>query len=136
MPSAAPPSGRDLGAEETSSSPSSSDATTDFKQMQGLVDRSCFHDEVLCQLLDGIHNRLIGEEAQKALIRAAKARVIELKARQARGEVSSACSSCTGDSVALRRLTCSGHHAEPSSDQHEAAKDQEEERLETCHGAC
>lgn len=64
-----------------------SEASSSFTKLQGLLDRSSFHDEVLCQLLDAIHNRLIGEEAQKALIRAAKARVIELKDMKARGEV-------------------------------------------------
>lgn len=65
-----------------------SEASSSFTKLQGLLDRSSFHDEVLCQLLDAIHNRLIGEEAQKALIRAAKARVIELKDMKARGGVS------------------------------------------------
>lgn len=71
------------------SSTPDSEASSSFTKLQGLLDRSSFHDEILCQLLDAIHNRLIGEEAQKALIRAAKARVVELKDMKARGEVRS-----------------------------------------------
>lgn len=91
------------------SSPSNgSDAGTGFTQLRGLVDRSSFHDEVLCQLMDAIHNRLIGEEAQKALIRAAKARVLELKDMKARGEVSLPCLATTYPSRCLDCMIADG----------------------------
>jgi len=44
-----------------------------------MVQRSTFHDETLCQLLDASRLNLLGEEAKKALMRAARARVVELK---------------------------------------------------------
>jgi hypothetical protein len=44
-----------------------------------MVEDSRFHDETLCQLLDAARLNLIGGEAKKALNRAARARVVELK---------------------------------------------------------
>jgi hypothetical protein len=44
-----------------------------------MVHRSSFHDETLCQLLDASRLNLLGDEAKKALMRAARARVVELK---------------------------------------------------------
>jgi hypothetical protein len=44
-----------------------------------MVHRSSFHDETLCQLMDASRLNLLGDEAKKALKRAARARVVELK---------------------------------------------------------
>ncbi len=43
-----------------------------------LVDDSTFHDDTLCQLLDAARLNLIGDQAKKALMRAARTRVDEL----------------------------------------------------------
>lgn len=60
---------------------------TSATEVGKLVDRSSFHDDTLCQLLDAARLNLIGEEAKKALMRAARARVIELKDLKQQGEV-------------------------------------------------
>jgi hypothetical protein len=53
-----------------------------------IVSESKFHDETLCQLLDAARLNLIGPDAKRALQRAARARVIELRDMRANGEVS------------------------------------------------
>lgn len=65
-----------------------STSLTTASNIQQIVANSAHHDEVLCQLLDAARLNLIGAEAKKALNRAAKARVIELRDMRARGEVS------------------------------------------------
>nr|ODO03713.1 hypothetical protein L204_00049 [Cryptococcus depauperatus CBS 7855] len=62
-------------------------APTTMSHVKRLVDASRYHDETLCQLLDAARLNLIGEEAKKALQRAARARVIELKELREAGEV-------------------------------------------------
>lgn len=63
-------------------------APTSASNVKQLVANSKFHDETLCQLLDAARLKLIGGEARKALQRAARARVIELKDMKAQAEVS------------------------------------------------
>lgn len=63
------------------------DATIGTSMVGHLVQASSFHDETLCQLLDAARLNLIGEEAKRALMRAARARVIELKDERARAQV-------------------------------------------------
>ena len=53
-----------------------------------MVSESKFHDETLCQLLDAARLNLIGPDAKRALQRAARARVIELRDMRANGKVS------------------------------------------------
>lgn len=62
--------------------------STSPSNVKQLVEHSKFHDEILCQLLDAARLNLIGSEAKKALQRAARARVIELRDMRNRGEVS------------------------------------------------
>ncbi|WVQ93108.1 hypothetical protein IAU59_000172 [Kwoniella sp. CBS 9459] len=62
-------------------------APTTVSNVKKLVAESRFHDETLCQLLDAARLNLIGDEAKKALQRAAKARVIELRDLRERGEI-------------------------------------------------
>ncbi|RXK38177.1 hypothetical protein M231_04551 [Tremella mesenterica] len=62
-------------------------APTTTSNVHRLVAESKFHDETLCQLLDAARLNLIGDEAKKALNRAARARVIELKDMRVRGEM-------------------------------------------------
>lgn len=62
-------------------------ASTTPSKVKRLVAESKFHDETLCQLLDAARLNLIGDEAKKALTRAARARVIELKDLRAQGEM-------------------------------------------------
>jgi hypothetical protein len=59
--------------------PAPSVAPTSASNIKKLVHESGVHDEVLCQLLDAAKLNLIGSEAKKALQRAARARVIELR---------------------------------------------------------
>jgi hypothetical protein len=74
--------------EKRAGSPSDfSTSLTTASNIQQIVANSAHHDEVLCQLLDAARLNLIGAEAKKALNRAAKARVIELRDMRARGEV-------------------------------------------------
>lgn len=54
-------------------------APTTVSNVKKLVADSRFHDETLCQLLDAARLNLIGGEAKKALNRAARARIVELK---------------------------------------------------------
>lgn len=57
------------------------DAVTQITRLTAiakLVDDSNFHDDTLCQLLDAARLNLIGEQAKKALMRAARTRVDEL----------------------------------------------------------
>ena len=60
-------------------------APTTATHVKRLVNDSKFHDEVLCQLLDAARLNLIGSEAKKALNRAAKARVAELRDLRGKG---------------------------------------------------
>ncbi|WVF65435.1 hypothetical protein IAT40_000162 [Kwoniella sp. CBS 6097] len=62
-------------------------APTTISNVKKLVAESRFHDETLCQLLDAARLNLIGDEAKKALQRAARARVIELRDLRERGEI-------------------------------------------------
>lgn len=62
--------------------------STSPSNVKQLVENSKFHDEILCQLLDAARLNLIGAEAKKALQRAARARVIELRDMRHKGEVS------------------------------------------------
>ncbi|WRT69187.1 uncharacterized protein IL334_006171 [Kwoniella shivajii] len=62
-------------------------APTTVSNVKQLVAESRFHDETLCQLLDAARLNLIGDEAKKALQRAARARVIELRDLRERGEI-------------------------------------------------
>jgi hypothetical protein len=61
--------------------------STSPSNVKELVENSKFHDEILCQLLDAARLNLIGSEAKKALQRAARARVIELRDMRKKGEV-------------------------------------------------
>ena len=54
-------------------------APTTASNVKHLVKESRFHDEKLGQLLDAARLNLVGSEAKKALNKAAKARVVELK---------------------------------------------------------
>ncbi len=63
-------------------------APTTASNVKKMVADSKFHDEALCQLLDAARLNLIGSEAKKALQRAARARVIELRELREGGEVS------------------------------------------------
>lgn len=56
-------------------------------KVKHLVSESKFHDETLCQLLDAAGLNLIEPDAKRALQRAARARVIELRDMRANGEV-------------------------------------------------
>lgn len=62
-------------------------APTTISNVKRIVDASRYHDEILCQLLDAARLNLIGEEAKKALQRAARARVIELRELREAGEL-------------------------------------------------
>ncbi|WWC91089.1 uncharacterized protein L201_006030 [Kwoniella dendrophila CBS 6074] len=62
-------------------------APTTISNVKQLVAESKFHDETLCQLLDAARLNLIGDAAKKALQRAARARVIELRDLRERGEI-------------------------------------------------
>nr|XP_018259292.1 uncharacterized protein I303_08220 [Kwoniella dejecticola CBS 10117]OBR81450.1 hypothetical protein I303_08220 [Kwoniella dejecticola CBS 10117] len=62
-------------------------APTTISNVKKLVAESRFHDETLCQLLDAARLNLIGEAAKKALQRAARARVIELRELRERGAI-------------------------------------------------
>ena len=93
---------------EATSRPASYAPTTTSNVKQ-LVASSRFHDDALCQLLDAARLNLIGGEAKKALNRAARARVTELKDMKARGEQEEA------GSHALKR-----HHRKKSKDPKEA----------------
>lgn len=63
-------------------------APTSASNVKKLVQNSSFHDETLCELLEAARLNLIGPEAKKALQRAARARVIELKDIKEKGAVS------------------------------------------------
>jgi hypothetical protein len=73
-----------------------------------MVHDSRFHDETLCQLLDAARLNLIGGEAKKALNRAARARLVELKDMKARGDIDE-----VPDHSHLKR-----HKREKSKDKH------------------
>ncbi|WVW79485.1 hypothetical protein I302_101454 [Kwoniella bestiolae CBS 10118] len=79
----------ELEEEEGSVVPShhGSVAPTTISNVKKLVAESRFHDETLCQLLDAARLNLIGDAAKKALQRAARARVIELRDLRERGEI-------------------------------------------------
>lgn len=62
-------------------------APTTMSNVKRLVEVSRYHDETLCQLLDAARLNLIGEEAKKALQRAARARVTELRELREAGEI-------------------------------------------------
>jgi len=78
---------QELEQEQILSPPFTSVSTTP-SNVKHIVAESKFHDETLCQLLDAARLNLIGEEAKRALNRAARARVIELRDMRANGEVS------------------------------------------------
>jgi len=81
------------GSERTSTpkppsrEPSASVAPTTTSNVRQVVADSKFHDETLCQLLDAARLNLIGIEAKRALNRAARARVVELRDLRAQGMV-------------------------------------------------
>lgn len=80
--------------------PPPSAAPTTASNIRRLVSNSGVHDEQLCQLLDAAKLNLIGAEAKKALQRAARARVIELRDARETQEVSlfnRCCCSCGGE---------------------------------------
>lgn len=108
-------------------SPAQSVAPTTVSNVKKLVADSKFHDETLCQLLDAARLNLIGEEAKKALNRAARARVIELRDLRAatgmQAEVSGFCN-CTESMVE----SVSGAHA--AAHDFFAAEEGEEEQVE------
>lgn len=95
---------RDASSEATSRPASYAPTTT--SNVKHLVANSKFHDETLCQLLDAARLNLIGGEAKKALNRAARARVTELKDMKARGEIDE-----VPDAHGLKR-----HHRKKSKD--------------------
>lgn len=68
--------------------PPASIAPTTASNVKRIVKDSSFHDETLCELLEAARLNLIGPEAKKALQRAARARVIELKDIKEKGNVS------------------------------------------------
>lgn len=77
-------------ADSTEVSSEDADAVSQITRLTAiarLVDDSTFHDDTLCQLLDAARLNLIGEQAKKALMRAARTRVDELS-RQVGGSVS------------------------------------------------
>ncbi|WOO84925.1 uncharacterized protein LOC62_06G008435 [Vanrija pseudolonga] len=76
----------DVLSEATFKAPSYAPTTT--TNVHNMVEQSSFHDETLCQLLDAARLNLVGEQAKKALMRAARARVIELKDIKEHGEQS------------------------------------------------
>jgi hypothetical protein len=59
---------------------------TTASNVKKLVAESKYHDETLCQLLDAAQLNLIGKEAKRALNRAARTRITELKELRAHGE--------------------------------------------------
>ena len=63
-------------------------APTTASNVKAIVADSKFHDETLCQLLDAARLNLVGDEAKKALRKAAKARVRQLNDFREEGEVS------------------------------------------------
>ena len=67
--------------------PSGSDVPITASRVKHIVAESKFHDKTLCQLLDAVRLNLIGTEAKKALLLAAKARVNELAELRNQGEV-------------------------------------------------
>ena len=71
--------------------PPPSVAPTTASNIKRLVSNSGVHDEQLCQLLDAAKLNLIGSEAKKALQRAARARVIELRDARETQAVSISC---------------------------------------------
>ncbi|WWC72987.1 uncharacterized protein I206_106951 [Kwoniella pini CBS 10737] len=73
--------------EEDEISHHESAAPTTISNVKKLVAESRFHDETLCQLLDAARLNLIGDAAKKALQRAARARVIELRELREQAEV-------------------------------------------------
>jgi hypothetical protein len=83
-------------------------APTTISNVKKIVADSRFHDETLCQLLDAARLNLIGGEAKKALNRAARARVIELKDIKAQSSVGD-----VPDSANLKR-----HKKKSSKDRH------------------
>jgi len=78
----------DVIATQKARSHAPSVAPTTTTNVKHLVAESKFHDDTLCQLLDAARLNLIGTEAKRALHKAAKARVTELKELRVRGEVS------------------------------------------------
>lgn len=81
------PRPQDLEPEHVMSPYTASSVSTTPSNVKHIVAESKFHDETLCQLLDAARLNLIGEEAKKALNRAARARVIELRDMRAHGGV-------------------------------------------------
>lgn len=72
---------RTINEHELGGSDSEADAVSQITRLTNiakLVDDSTFHDDTLCQLLDAARLNLIGDQAKKALMRAARTRVDEL----------------------------------------------------------
>ncbi|CAK9781703.1 hypothetical protein CC85DRAFT_324771 [Cutaneotrichosporon oleaginosum] len=73
---------KSINEHELDESGSEADAVsqmTRLTKIAKLVDDSTFHDDTLCQLLDASRLNLIGDQAKKTLMRAARKRVEELK---------------------------------------------------------
>ncbi|BEJ00467.1 hypothetical protein CcaverHIS631_0503240 [Cutaneotrichosporon cavernicola] len=66
------------GHEESDSETDAVSQITRLTNIAKLVDDSTFHDDTLCQLLDAARLNLIGDQAKKALMHAARTRVDEL----------------------------------------------------------
>ncbi|ORY33094.1 hypothetical protein BCR39DRAFT_557284 [Naematelia encephala] len=62
-------------------------APTTVSNVKKIVNDSSYHDDILCQLLDASRLNLLGKAAKQALLRAARARVIELRDLRAKGEL-------------------------------------------------
>lgn len=104
-------------------SPAPSVAPTTVSNVKKLVADSKFHDETLCQLLDAARLNLIGEEAKKALNRAARARVIELRdLRAAAGVQAEVSGLCNGAESTAESVTATHDFV--------AAEEGEEEQVE------
>lgn len=108
-------------------SPAPSVAPTTVSNVKKIVADSKFHDETLCQLLDAARLNLIGEEAKKALNRAARARVIELRdLRAAAGVQAEVSGLCNGAECAAE--SAPGAHA--TTHDFVADEEGEEEQVE------
>lgn len=83
-----------------------SHVSTTASNVKRLASDSKFHDETLCQLLEAARLNLIGGEAKRALNRAARARVIELRDMRKHADVSTRSSNC-----ALVLTMCSSKRA-------------------------
>ncbi len=64
-----------------------STAMSSVSMVEGLANKSKFHDEALCQLLRAARNADLGEVAKKAIRGAARSRLVELARLQESGQV-------------------------------------------------